>query len=648
MNATDALEVMANAVRALSIDMVEAAGSGHPGMPLGAADVATVLFSEFMKHNPADPQWARRDRFVLSAGHASAMLYALLHLSGYPLTMEDLRAFRQLHSPTSGHPEYLPAKGIECTTGPLGQGIGMAVGIAIAEAMEGASLPEEDRHRTWVLAGDGCLMEGISHEACSLAGRLGLERLTVIYDANNNTIDGTVDIACTDDPRMRFESYRWATKEIDGHDVKAIREAFRWAAAQDRPTLIVARTTIGKFSTLADSHKAHGTVLGDDYARKARIAMGMGSVPFEIPAEATQRWSEAIAKLPSVQLYRAGDITAGESRLEFSVLQEVTDHYKRTCDTTSPVASRVASGEVLDRLALAVSDLVGGSADLTGPTCTATSISKPFDGKDGNFVYYGVREHGMGAIMNGIALHGPFVPYGGTFLAFADYMKPAVRLAALMGQQVIYVMTHDSIGLGEDGPTHQPIEQLSTYRSLPNLLVFRPADRIEVAEAWEIALAHRDGPSMIILARQESRPVSTYRSENLVRRGGYLVRRSPSNPDLTLVASGTELAPTIEAAEILEARGFFCDVISLPCLELLQSQPESYRERLFRSDHVLVVEAAATPGWERLGYGGISFHSMTGFGASGTKDDLLQHFGYTPDGIVAAVETHGILERSIV
>lgn len=644
---------MANAVRALSVDMVEEAQSGHPGMPLGAADLVTLLFTEYLKYDPANPHHPGRDRFVLSAGHASALLYATLHLVGYPLTLDEIRRFRQLGSPTSGHPEYWPGKGIECTTGPLGQGVGMAVGMAVAASMVASreSSPLGGAPRVWVLAGDGCLMEGISHEVCSLAGHLGLPNLTLIYDSNGNTIDGGTELAFSENQLERFDSYGWATKAVDGHDFHALREAYDWAVASDRPTFIEARTRIGRFSPLENSHKAHGTVLGAERAAQTRRSLDAGEEAFEIQEELRNAWLEAGGpNKPGRSSMPPGLGQPGATTdIDLTEIRGVIAGYKQECDLREPVASRTASGEILERITATSDLLVGGSADLTGPTCTLTSASRGYsrEATNGNYLFYGVREHGMGAIMNGLSLHGPFVPYGGTFLAFADYMKPAIRLSALMERQVIYVMTHDTIGLGEDGPTHQPIEQLSTYRSLPNLLVLRPADRVEVAEAWEVALERTEGPSMLVLARQAVAPITRQRrKENHLRRGGYLVRRAGSSPEMTLISSGTEVAPSLDAAVILEDRGVSVDVVSLPSLELFLQQSESYRSEVLRSDRLLIVEAAATPGWERLGDRRLRFHGMHRFGASGTKDQLFSHFGYTPEGIVEVCEREGLLKRS--
>jgi len=654
------LQTMANAVRALSVDMVEAAGSGHPGMPLGAADIMTVLFANVLKHDPGDPLWADRDRFVLSAGHASAMLYATLHLSGYPVTEADMRAFRQLGSLTSGHPEVDQDKGIECTTGPLGQGIGMGVGMAIAELIAGQRAPGFIDHHTWILAGDGCLMEGISHEACSLAGRLGLSKLILLFDDNNNTIDGRAAMASCEDHTARFAAYGWATLEADGHDFDAIEKVLNEAKSQERPTFVKLTTIIGKYSPLADSHKAHGSVLGAQAALETRRAIGMGDEAFEIPAEAREMWLEAAARCTNdhsawqkkaetagrdVAAWISGPGTAASLRDDLATVAAeaaatVIDSYKKEMAEADPTATRTASGEVLARLIPVRPELVGGSADLTGPTCTLTPDSRALnDGEDAaNYIYYGIREHGMGAVMNGIALHGPFIPYGGTFFAFADYMKPAIRLSAIMNRHVIYVMTHDSFAIGEDGPTHQPVEQMNAYRGLPNMIVIRPADRQETAEAWQVAL-DRNGPSILALTRLAVGDSGmSYRKENKVASGGYLVKQSDTTPRLSLIATGSELAPTIAAAAALSQEGISCDVVSMPCLELFLEQPEPYRNEVVRGELVFVVEAASTSGWERIRETTIGFKAMHSFGASGKKDHLIEHFGYTASQIAEAAK----------
>ena len=642
------LEKMAHAVRALSIDMVEAAASGHPGMPLGAADIMTVLFAKVMNYDFADPTWMNRDRFVLSAGHASALLYSTLHLAGFPLSEDDLKSFRKLGSVTCGHPEYEPDLGIECTTGPLGQGIGMAVGMAIAERLANQRAPQATNHYTYVLAGDGCLMEGISYEACALAAKLRLNKLILLFDDNNNTIDGHADLATGEDQIARFRACGWETLEADGHDYNEIERVLLEAKQKERPVFVKLKTKIGKFSVFEDSCKAHGTVLGAEAALEVRRKIGMGDTAFEIPADVRKMWQEATkerSKAHTLWSQRLGE--TGKQSIDqlfgdkegFSLAAAI-DLYKKELASEKPTATRVASGEVLERILPVCPQLIGGSADLGGPNCTATKHSKSLNSGESvaNYINYGVREHAMGAIMNGIALHGPFVPYGGTFFAFADYMKPAIRLAALMNLHSIFVLTHDSIAIGEDGPTHQPIEHFSAYRALPNMPVIRPADRQETAEAWQLAV-QRKAPVILALTRLAVGETEiAYRKENLVAKGGFLVMNSSTEPDLTLIASGSELAQTLKAAEELSAKGVVCEVVSMPCLEFFLEQDEQYRKEVVRGKKVFVVEAAATPGWEKIRGFDLAFKAMDSFGASGKTADLIEHFGYTPAKIAAAAE----------
>ena len=643
------LQAMANAVRALSLDMVEAAQSGHPGMPLGAADIITTLFTRVLKHRPDDPAWLDRDRFVLSAGHASAMLYSTLHLCGYPLTLEDLKNFRQLGSVTSGHPEYEPKIGVESTTGPLGQGIGMAVGMAIAEKLLAARYPDTTDHFTWVLAGEGCLMEGISHEVCSLAGTLELKKLILLFDNNDNTIDGRGSLACTDDYVMRFKSYGWDTFAVDGHDFDALEKVMLAARESSAPAFIQCKTRIGKFSPLEDSHSAHGSVLGKDRATLTRRNLGMNETSFYIPEDVKLQWKESARQrgvayadwqsrfnaLSSEDQDFCRAVSIGREKLD-----GVIDKFKAEQSAESSAATRSLSGYVLERLVASFPELIGGSADLTGPNCTHTSASIALNSSDAaaNYLHYGVREHAMGAIMNGLALHGPFTPYGGTFLAFADYMKPAIRLSALMNRRVVYVMTHDSIALGEDGPTHQPVEQLSTYRALPNLTVLRPADRQEVAEAWQVAL-EQQGPSMLVLSRQAVRDTGQpYRKSNQVKLGGYLLLAAEKEPQVTLIASGSEVPLALQAAQALDGE-FACDVVSMPSLGLFLQQPQKYRESVLRGTHALVIEPAAHSGWEKLMCNELSFVDLASFGASGKQDVLLRYYGFVAEHIADRIRT---------
>jgi transketolase len=645
---------MANAIRALAMDAVEKANSGHPGMPMGMADVATVLFTRYLAFDPADPAWPDRDRFVLSAGHGSMLLYALLHLLGYPeMTRAELERFRQLGSKTPGHPEYRHTIGVETTTGPLGQGIGNAVGMAIAERMLAARYGElVVDHRTYVLAGDGCLMEGISHEAIALAGHLGLRKLVLLWDDNNITIDGAVSLADSVDQVKRFEAAGWRASRIDGHDPQAIATALDAAQASDRPVMIACKTTIGYGApTKAGTHAAHGAALGKDEVAGARAALGWTSAPFEIPDHIKAAWAEA-AKHAAARhklwhaRYEALDSATREAfdadvsgRLAPAVRDAVDAAKRAALENQKPQATRVSSQKVLDHLAAAQLNLLGGSADLTGSNNTKAEGMKPVTATDfsGRYIHYGVREHGMAAAMNGIALHGGFIPYGGTFLVFSDYSRPAIRLAALMGLRVIHVLTHDSIGLGEDGPTHQPVGQLSALRAIPGLQVFRPADAIETAEAWELALADLGHPSAICLSRQNlplvrRAPVT----ENLSAEGGYVLREPAGARAVTLMATGSEVALAMRAAEQLESEGIAAAVVSMPCFERFEALPPEAQARVLGTAPRIAIEAAIRQSWDRWLRDGDKFIGMTSFGASAPADQLYASFGITAEAIVAA------------
>jgi transketolase len=649
------LKIMADAIRVLSMDAVEKANSGHPGMPMGMADVATVLWTKFLKYDASRPDWPDRDRFVLSAGHGSMLLYSLLHLAGVKaVTMDSLRNFRQLGSNTPGHPEYGHTPGVETTTGPLGQGLAMAVGMAIAErhmaARFGADLVD---HRTWVVAGDGCLMEGVSHEAISLAGRLKLNRLTVLWDDNDITIDGHVGISDATDQLARFKAAGWAVKRIDGHDVGQVRRALAWAVKQDKPTLIACKTVIGKGSpTFAGTHDVHGKALGKDEVVKTRENLGWPHEPFVVPDEALKPWRAA---------GRRGrkDAKAWDARLAASPMKdefqravagelprhafEAVDAFIAKAEAEAPAAAtRQHSGAVLDVLFPAVPEMLGGSADLTGSNNTYVKNTKILDAPDyaGRYINYGVREFGMGAAMNGLALHGGVIPYGGTFLVFTDYSRPAIRLAALMGIRVIHVGTHDSIGLGEDGPTHQPVEHLASLRAMPNLHVFRPADAVETAECWKLALSDTKTPSVMALSRQKTPAVRTQPvGENLSSRGAYQLAAAGHPAQVTLFASGTEVAIALAARDLLEAEGIGARVISVPCFEHFERQPADYQAAVIGETEVRVaVEAGVRMGWDRfIGSDGV-FVGMTGFGASGTDKALYQHFGITAQAVAAAAK----------
>ncbi len=647
---------MANAIRALAMDAVEAAKSGHPGMPMGMADAATVLFTRYLKFDSSAPDWPDRDRFVLSAGHGSMLLYALLHLTGYPdMTMDEIRRFRQLGSRTAGHPEYGHAAGIETTTGPLGQGIATAVGMALAERLLAARFGDGAvDHRIWVIASDGDLMEGISHEAASLAGHLGLGRLIVLFDDNSISIDGPTALSLGDDVPARFVSYGWHTESADGHDPDAVAAAIEAAQADPRPSLIACRTVIGFGApNKAGTAGAHGAPLGEDEIAGARAALGWDLPPFAVPDDVLAAWRAAGARSgPERAAWRARiDALPAERRAAFdrAIAGEPADgwqaaleaHIDELVQAAPRRATRQSSGAVLDVIAPLLPELVGGSADLTGSNNTLFKDAGIVTGEDfsGRYIHYGVREHGMAAAMNGMALHGGVVPYAGTFLIFSDYLRPALRLAALMGKQAIYVLTHDSIGLGEDGPTHQPVEHLASLRAIPELRVFRPADAVETAECWAQALLHRGGPSVLALTRQALPALrGPDHDRGLGAKGGYVVAAASGGvPRVALLATGSEVSIAVEARAILEDEGIPTQVSSLPCWELFDRQPAAWRETVLGGEAVRIgVEAACGLGWERyLGADG-AFVGMTGFGASAPHGDLYEHFGLTPGAVADA------------
>ncbi|WP_298099733.1 transketolase [Brevundimonas sp.] len=646
---------MADAIRVLSMDGVEKAKSGHPGMPMGMADVATVLFSKFLKFDASRPDWADRDRFILSAGHGSMLIYSLLHLTGYKAaTREELSNFRQWGSRTAGHPEFGHMPGVETTTGPLGQGLANSVGFAMAErhlaAKYGADLVD---HRTWVIAGDGCLMEGVSQEAIALAGRYQLNKLTVLWDDNAITIDGAVSLSDATDQKARFKAAGWAVKVIDGHDMKAIKSALQWATRQDRPTLIACKTKIGRgAATMEGSHKTHGAALGAAEVAATRLGLAWTHAPFELPEAIDKAWKkvgrrgakerkawEARLKASSqaADFTRAmkGDLPAGAFDALHAKIAELVE-------TKPAQATRQSSGAALDELFAAIPELVGGSADLTGSNNTFVKGTPIFDAPtyEGRYVNWGIREFGMAAAMNGMALHGGIIPYGGTFMVFSDYSRPAIRLGALMGVRAIHVLTHDSIGLGEDGPTHQPVEHLAALRAIPNLLVFRPADTVEAMECWQAALEHKHAPSALALSRQKTPAVRTVASDgNLSAKGAYEIRAAKGAAKVTLFGTGTELALALAAADVLESEGVPTRVVSVPCFELFFQQPKTYQDSVIGRGTVRVaVEAAVQQGWERfIGEDG-AFVGMTGFGASAPAEVLYERFGITTDAVVAAVK----------
>jgi transketolase len=636
------------------MDGVEKAKSGHPGMPMGMADVATVLFSKFLKFDASRPDWADRDRFILSAGHGSMLIYALLHLTGYKAaTKEELSNFRQWGSKTAGHPEYGHMPGVEVTTGPLGQGLATSVGFAVAErhlaAKYGAELVD---HRTWVVAGDGCLMEGVSQEAIALAGRLKLNKLTVLWDDNSITIDGAVSLSDTTDQKARFKAAGWAVKAVDGHDMKAVKSALQWATRQDRPTLIACKTKIGRgAATLEGSHKTHGAALGAAEIAATRLGLAWTHAPFELPEAVDKAWKKVgrrgardrkawEARLAASA--QAADFTrAMKGELPDGAFAALDAKIAELVETRPAQATRQSSGAALDELFAAIPELVGGSADLTGSNNTFVKGTPILDapGYEGRYINYGIREFGMAAAMNGLALHGGVIPYGGTFMVFSDYSRPAIRLGALMGVRVVHVLTHDSIGLGEDGPTHQPVEHLAALRAIPNLLVFRPADTVEAMECWKIALQTRDAPSALALSRQKTAAVRTVASdENLSARGAYELKAA-TGAKATVFATGTEVPLALKAAEILDAEGTPTRVVSVPCFELFEKQDPAYQASVLGRGTVRVaVEAAIKQGWERfIGEDG-AFVGMSGFGASAPAEVLYDKFGITAEAVVTAVK----------
>ncbi|MCB9994498.1 MAG: transketolase [Hyphomicrobiaceae bacterium] len=646
---------MANAIRALSLASVERAASGHLGLPLGGADMATVLFSKFLKFDPQHPAWPDRDRFVLSAGHGSMLLYSALHLLGYEdMTIDELRNFRQLGSKTAGHPEYGHAAGIETTTGPLGQGFANAVGMAIAEAHLRKEFGETlVNHRTYVIAGDGCLEEGISHEAAALAGHLKLSRLIVLWDDNGITIDGPVSLADSTDQPARFRAYGWNVDEIDGMDAEAVSVALAKAQKADRPTFIACKTIAGFGApTRAGKAKAHGGPYGKEEADGILEAIGWTAEPYEIPEDILDNWRLAGLRSAKVRadweerLAKADpDIRADfERRVKGALpvrLEPAISELKQSLAANPPkAATRKASQMALEAINAVTPETIGGSADLNGSNLTKTSTFEDFqaDARQGRFINFGVREHAMAAAANGIALHGGLIPYVGGFFIFSDYSRPSMRLAALMGIRSIYVMTHDSIGVGEDGPTHQPVEQLASFRAMPNMRVFRPADATETAECWQLALERRKGPSILALSRQDSPAVRTkFDRENLSARGGYVLAGG-DDTDATIIATGTEVAVALGARAELEKQGVSTRVVSMPCVELFLEQSADYRKSVIGESGALVaVEAGAILGWDRLLQGKGKFVGMSSFGASAPASVLYEHFGITPKAVVEAV-----------
>jgi transketolase len=655
---------LANAIRALAMDAVQKANSGHPGMPMGMADIAQVLWGDHLRHNPGNPQWPERDRFVISNGHGSMLLYALLNLTGYPLTIDNIKAFRQLGSPTAGHPEHELHLGIETTTGPLGQGLANAVGMALAEKWLAATFnrPGFDvvDHRTWVFLGDGCLMEGVSHEACSLAGTLKLGKLVAFYDDNGISIDGEVQGWFTDDTPQRFEAYGWhVVRSIDGHNPAAVQAAITQAIAQkDRPTLICCRTIIGFGAPNKQGTEAtHGAALGVEEVAAARKRLDWPYEPFVIPDDIRKDWdarergaAQEGKWREKFNAYRAAfpELAAEYERRMKAELpaawpQIVKAFLAQAAQANASVATRQASQQTLNAFGPKVPELLGGSADLTGSNNTNRKDSRTLTGDDpsGNYLHYGVREFGMSAMMNGMALHGGVIPYGGTFLVFTDYARNALRMSALMKQRVIYVMTHDSIGLGEDGPTHQPIEHLPSLRIIPNMTVWRPCDVVETGQAWADAIERRDGPTVLALTRQ-ALPGQARTAEQIadIRRGGYILKDSEGTPDLILIATGSEVGLAVEAARLLQQNGRRVRVVSMPCTSLFDAQDASYRERVLppQVERRVAIEAAAPDTWYRYVGPRGAIVAMQSFGASGVAKDLFKHFGFTPENVVAVAQ----------
>ncbi|MCA0302639.1 MAG: transketolase [Proteobacteria bacterium] len=657
---TAARRDMANAIRALAMDAVQQADSGHPGMPMGMADVATVLFTRFLKFDASEPHWADRDRFILSAGHGSMLLYGLLYLTGSPdITLDELKRFRQLGSKTAGHPEYGHAAGIETTTGPLGQGLGNSVGFALAERLMADRFGRDIvDHFTYVIAGDGCLMEGVGQEAITLAGHLGLGRLIVLFDDNGISIDGPTSLSTSEDHKKRFAAAGWHVQSVDGHDQEAVARAIRKARnVTDKPSLIACKTVIGYGApTKAGTAATHGSPLGKDEIAGAREKLGWSHGPFDIPEPVFTAWRKVGAKGKSARRkwVKRHAAMAEADRAEFdrrlkgdlpAAVGEAIAAFKAKVAADKPSwATRKSSQEVLEVVNPVLPDTVGGSADLTGSNNTKTASLKPVTRGEpgGRYVFYGIREHAMAAAMNGMALHGGIIPYGGTFMVFTDYCRPSIRLSALMGLRVVYVMTHDSIGLGEDGPTHQPVEHLAALRAIPNLLVMRPADTIETAECWQVALESKTTPSVIALSRQNLPTVRGAGDANLCARGAYLLAGDASAP-IRLIASGSEVQLALAARDLLAADGLVAAVVSMPSWELFARQDADYRRQVLGPEGTVRVacEAATGFGWERwLGARG-AFVGMTGFGASAKASDLYKHFGITAEAIAETARRLG-------
>ncbi len=645
---------LANAIRALSMDAVQKANSGHPGLPMGMADVATVLFTQFLKFDAAHPQWPDRDRLILSAGHGSMLLYSLLFLLGYKdMTLEEIRNFRQLGSKTAGHPEYGHAAGIETTTGPLGQGLGNSVGFAIAERHLNARFGDDlVNHKIYVLAGDGCLMEGISQESITLAGHLKLSNLIVLWDDNNISIDGKLSLADSTDQLARFASANWNVMRVDGHNADKIATALSSVQTADKPSLIACKTIIGYGApTKQGTAATHGSPLGAEEIAGARKELGWGHAPFIVPQDLLEAWRAAGARGGTARTEWEKRLAASDKKAEFNRIisgalpsgldEAIANHKKELAKNPPALATRNSSQNALDVINAVVPETIGGSADLTGSNNTKSKEMKPLNAADygGRYIYYGIREHGMAAAMNGLALHGGVIPYGGTFLTFTDYCRPSIRLSALMQQRVIYVMTHDSIGLGEDGPTHQPIEHLAALRVIPHLRVFRPCDAVETAECWQLALQYK-GPSILALTRQKLKPARmSYSAKNLCALGAYELAPAAKKAKAVIFASGSEVEIALEAKALLDKAGTPNRVVSVPSMELFEKQGRAYREKLLGTEKIrIAIEAGVRTGWDPfIGTDG-RFIGMTGFGASAPAEDLYKHFGVTAKAVVKAAK----------
>ncbi|MGY8983742.1 MAG: transketolase [Sphingomonadales bacterium] len=654
MTMTD--QKMANAIRALSMDAVQAAKSGHPGMPMGMADVATVLFTKFLKFDPNWPEWPDRDRFILSAGHGSMLIYSLLYLTGYKKpTIDDIKNFRQLHQPCAGHPEIGEAPGIEMTTGPLGQGLATSVGFAVAEKLSATRMGSVINHNTYVIAGDGCLMEGISHEAISLAGHLKLGKLIVLWDDNSICIDGSTNMTVSDNQLKRFEASNWHTQAVDGHDMEAVELAIEAAKSDNRPSMIACKTTIGYGAPNKGGTSAtHGAPLGDAEIAATREFLDWPSDPFIIPDDILNAWRDAGLKGANLSKTwkERFDILSGPVKADFNrrlkkefphdLIPALNTYKKGLAENPVGVATRIASQMVLEVINPIMQENIGGSADLTGSNMTLTKDLNPITAGDfsGRYMYYGVREFGMAATMNGLALHGEYMPYGGTFMVFTDYCRPAIRLSALMKQRVIYVMSHDSIGLGEDGPTHQPIEHLASLRAMPNVNVMRPCDAIETAECWLSALEDKETPSIIVLTRQGLKQARLdHTDENLSAKGGYVISEASNNPEVTIIATGSEVEIAINAQTELEAAGITTRIISMPCAEKFDAQSLDYQSDVLGSSKVYAsIEAGSTYGWDKyVGRNGIKV-GIDEFGASAPAKDLYNHFGVTKNNLIKLIK----------